>query len=246
MNIPILFWRNCKWRFKNKITIVVTIIQPLIWLVLYSVCAAQPIDNYTGFILPGIMMLVIFSACGSRGMLNYVMKTQGSFERLLFAPIYRSAIILGQNLEAIFLSFIKIGMLIAISILMSVSFHTSLIGILIVLLLLFLTAFCISNIAYTLSLKPRNEMVYETVMNTLVLPLFFTSTALFPLQQMSGIFKIVVLCNPLTYIINAIREVLLYQQFHIPHLGFVICILVLLSLFTFSLSIHTLNKETIS
>jgi ABC-2 type transport system permease protein len=66
-----ILWRNMKWRFQNPLSIAVTILQPLMWLVLYSAVAGQTmqnmgIDNYTAFILPGVMVLVIFSCCRRR------------------------------------------------------------------------------------------------------------------------------------------------------------------------------------
>ena len=55
-----ILWRNIKWRFQNPISILLTIIQPLIWLLLYSSIASGSMHNvskgnYTAFILPGIM-----------------------------------------------------------------------------------------------------------------------------------------------------------------------------------------------
>jgi ABC-2 type transport system permease protein len=80
-----------KWRFHNPVSIAVKILQPFIWLVLYSAVAGQVmnnlgIGNYTAFILPGIMVLVTFSACGSGGIINFIMKANGSFYRILIAP----------------------------------------------------------------------------------------------------------------------------------------------------------------
>lgn len=45
------------------------------------------IQNYTAYILPGLVVLVSFSACSSSGIMNYIMKTEGSFYRILIAPI---------------------------------------------------------------------------------------------------------------------------------------------------------------
>ncbi|MCW7999877.1 ABC transporter permease, partial [Clostridium sp. cpc1] len=47
-----ILWRNIKWRFENKFTIIITILQPLLWLVLYSAVAGSTmkdtgITNYT-------------------------------------------------------------------------------------------------------------------------------------------------------------------------------------------------------
>ena len=64
--------------------------------------------------------------------------------------------------------------------------------------------------AYGISLILPNEVVYETVMNAIVLPLFFLSTALFPAGGMDGILGVIVNLNPFfTHIINALRSLLL-------------------------------------
>ena len=41
MSVFIILKRNMKWRFHNAFTIVITILQPLLWLVLYSAVAGQ-------------------------------------------------------------------------------------------------------------------------------------------------------------------------------------------------------------
>ena len=70
MSVLPLLWRNMKWRYHNAFTIVMTILQPMLWLVLYSAVAGQTmkgagISNYTAFILPGLVVLVSFRACSS-------------------------------------------------------------------------------------------------------------------------------------------------------------------------------------
>lgn len=244
MSTVVLLWKNVKWRFNNKITIIVTIVQPLIWLVLYSSIANGSIDNYTGFMLPGIMILVMCSACSSSGMLNYSMKAQGSFYRLLIAPVHRSTIVLGQNLEAICLSVLEMGILVIIGVIMSAKLYFTFVGVFIVLLLLILTAFLISNLAYSISLKLPNEILYETVMNIIVLPLFLASTALFPIENVHGFMRIVILLNPLSHVINVIRDILLYQELNIIYICLIIIGITCLGIISFLISIYTLERET--
>lgn len=58
--------------------------------------------------------------------------------------------------------------------------------------------------AYGISLILPNEVVYETAMNAIVLPLFFLSTALFPAGGIDGVLGVIVNLNPFTHIINVI------------------------------------------
>ena len=153
MSVFTILQRNVKWRFHNSFTIVVTILQPILWLVLYSAVASQTmqgtgISNYTGFILPGLIVLVSFSACSSGGIMNYMMKADGSFYRILIAPVHRSSIVLGQLLEAVLCTFIEVSIMGAISLLFSVEFFAGIWTFLLAILLVFLAAFFISGMAY--------------------------------------------------------------------------------------------------
>ena len=144
-----ILWRNMKWRFQNPISIVVTILQPFLWLVIYSAVAGQTmrnvgIGNYTAFILPGIIVLVIFSACCSGGIINFIMKSSGSFYRVLISPVSRSSIVLGQMLEAILLSFVEVAILCVVGLFSSVKVASGIAGIMLMILLIFMTAFFLS------------------------------------------------------------------------------------------------------
>ncbi|MFT3982900.1 MAG: ABC transporter permease [Lachnospiraceae bacterium] len=249
MNILTLLQRNLKWRFHNAFTIVITVLQPMIWLVLYSAVAGQSmkeigIANYTAFVLPGLIVLVSFGACSSSGMMNYLMKADGSFYRILIAPVKRSSIVLGQMLEAVVCTFVEVMMMCIVSLFFSVSIATGFTGILLILLFVFLTAFFISGITYAISLCLPNAVMYETVMNAIVLPIFFLSTALFPADRLSGGLKIAVNLNPFTHIINVLRDLILQGDIIIPDIIFVGFLLIGMCGISFLWAFHRLKKET--
>jgi ABC-2 type transport system permease protein len=87
-------------------------------------------------------------------------------------------------------------------------------------------------------------MIYETVMNLIVLPIFFLSTALFPVENVSGVLRIVVNLNPFTLIINALRSLILDDFISFKFILPVIFLLVLMSACSFTLALWRLNKET--
>ena len=244
-----ILWRNMKWRFQNPLSIAFTIIQPLIWLVLYSAIAGQTmqnmaISNYTAFILPGIMVLVIFSACSSSGIINFIMKSSGSFYRILVAPVSRSSIVLGQMLEAVILSFVEIAILSVVALFFSVKVASGFIGIGLMILLIFLTAFFMSGLAYSISLFLPNEVIYETIMNAIVLPVFFLSTALFPAENLSGGLGVVVMLNPFTHIINALRSLIFGETILFGDILPVLGLFVVMCFGSFGLATWRLKKET--
>lgn len=243
-----ILYRNVKWRFHNSFTIVITILQPVLWLVLYSAVAGQTmkntgIENYTAFILPGLVVLVSFSACSSGGIMNYMMKSDGSFYRVLIAPVRRSSIVLGQLLEAVLCTFLEVGIMCAVSLFFSVRIATDITGILIIIILVFLTAFFMAGLAYGISLILPNEVIYETVMNAIVLPVFFLSTALFPSDGISGILKAAININPFTHVINVLRELILYGTVQTSRLLFVLMLFGVMGGIGFAWALHRLEKE---
>jgi len=243
-----ILWRNMKWRFQNPVSILLTIIQPLIWLVLYGAIAGQSIQdmsggNYTAFILPGIMVLVTLACCSSGGYLNFIMKSKGSFYRILIAPVRRSSIVLGQLLEAVLLSFIEAAILIVLSMLLSVRVASGFAGLFLMFPLIFLTAFFMSGLTYAISLCLPNEVIYETIMNLIVLSIFFTSTALFPLENLSGALRVAVMINPFTHVINCLRSLILRASIDWQNLLLVSGAFICLCCGSFALAIRKLKKE---
>ncbi|MCR2044034.1 ABC transporter permease [Anaerosalibacter massiliensis] len=244
-----ILWRNIKWRFKNKFTIIITILQPLLWLVLYSAVAGSTmkdtgITNYTAFILPGVMFLVTFSSCNSGGIMNFLMKSSGSFYRILISPVSRSSIVFAQMLESILVSFFEVTILYVVSIFFSVHISSGISGIILMAILIFLLAFFLSGLAYTISLCLPNEVVYETVMTAIVLPIFFLSSALFPPENLSGGLAVSVKLNPFTHVINALRSLIFGEKIVFSEILPVILLFVLMCCGSYALAMWRLKNET--
>lgn len=249
MSVFTILGRNMKWRFHNAFTVVITILQPMLWLVLYSAVAGQSmkgigIKNYTAFILPGLLVLVSFGACSSSGIMNYLMKTDGSFYRILIAPVSRSSIVLGQILEAVLCTFLEVCIMFLASLFFSVRIASGFAGVIIIVLIVFMTAFFMAGLAYAISLSLPNEVVYETVMNAIALPMFFLSTALFPSEALTGGLAIAVNLNPFTHVINALRDLVLQGSISVLNITFVFSLLAIMCTMSFGWSFHRLKKET--
>lgn len=248
MSVFTILHRTIKWRFHNAFTIVITLLQPILWLVLYSLAAGQTmrssgIENYTAFILPGLIVLVSFGACSSGGIMNYLMKSDGSFYRVLITPVPRSAIVSGQLLETVLCSFLEVGIMVMVSLLFSVKLSMGVPFLLLSVVLISLTAFFISGLCYGISLALPNEVMYETVMNAIVLPVFFLSTSLFPADSIHGALGVAVCINPFTHVINAMRSLFLDGKIDTGQMIFVIILFAALGCCSFAWAYCRLRKE---
>jgi ABC-2 type transport system permease protein len=237
-----LFWRAVKWRFQNPITIIMTLLQPLIWLVLYSsIFANSSAGNYTAFILAGILVLVVFASSGNSGVSTYASKTDGSFYRIHIAPVKRSAIVLGHVLDATVLSFIEIGVLLLVAWGMSVRIASGPAGLGLMGLLLLSMVFFMACLSYDLSLILPNENVFFTLMTTIILPVFFVSTALLPLEQIPSSWQKVVNANPFTHVINSLRNLILNPLIDWQLFGLALSMMLGLGVIFFGLSVRRLQ-----
>ncbi|MBP1042291.1 ABC transporter permease [Vagococcus sp. BWB3-3] len=249
MKTKVILKRTIKWRFHHGFTIVVTILQPMLWLVLYTQVAKASmvglgIDNYVTYVFSGLLFLVSFGACSSGGMMNYLMKGDGSFYRIIKSPVKRSAIVLGQVIESVLCSMLEILFMFFVALLLGLQFHFSMGAILLSLVIILLVNFCVANATYLLSLILPNEIIYETLMNAIVLPLFFLSPALFPVDNLSGILKGLIGLNPFTHAITTIRSLMLTGQVDGAVLVGSISLFLVLGVALFMLALRKLNNVT--
>lgn len=100
-----------------------------------------------------------------------------------------------------------------------------------------------ASIAYGISLILPNEMMYETIMNAIVLPIFFLSSALFPIDEISGFLKVIINLNPFTHVINSLRSIMMTGTIQGTEIYLSILLLIVLSLVAFVFANKRLKKE---
>lgn len=100
-----------------------------------------------------------------------------------------------------------------------------------------------SGLTYGISLLLPNEVVYETVMNAIVLPIFFLSSALFPADHIEGFLGTLIRLNPFTHVIDALRSLMFHGSIDMQHLLFVLLLFLIMGGISFKWALHRLQKE---
>ena len=134
--------------------------------------------------------------------------------------------------------------MIALSLLFSVRFSLPLSGYLIFISLIFLTSFFMAGLSYGISMLLPNEVIYETVMNASVLPVFFLSNALFPMTGITGFLHTAINLNPFTHMIQALRSLILYGRIDTGNLTAVLLLFILMGSLSFLWACRQLEKKT--
>jgi ABC-2 type transport system permease protein len=167
----------------------------------------------------------------------------GSFYRILVSPVRRSSIVMGHILDAAMLSFIEIVPILGISFLMAVRVASGGPGLILMALLLFANAFFMASLSYLVSLLLPDMNAFHTLMNSIVLPVFFVSTALIPRESIPAGFQTVVALNPFTHVIDSLRNLILTPAIDWKQFGLALLVMILPEMIFFIFSAHQLQRE---
>jgi ABC-2 type transport system permease protein len=211
--IYILWLRQIKRYLRSRSRIIGSLGQPLLFLLalgygMGSVYKAAGKGNYLDFLAPGIIgMSIIFTAIFSG--IEIIWDRQfGFLKEMMVAPMSRLEIMIGRTLGGATVATMQGVIIFVLSIF--IGFHPlSWIYIVPTVLVMFLVALLFTALGIAIA-SPLNDMQgFQLIMNFLVMPLFFLSGALFPLEGAPKVLTIIASLDPLSYGIDAFRSLLI-------------------------------------
>lgn len=202
------------WRDKPRI--VSTLFQPLMFLFVFGGGLRQTLArgnfgvDFIQFMYPGIIAMSIMGLAFFSTISTVWDREFGFLKEILVAPVARSGIALGKMLGATAIASIQGLILLGIASFVGVKLHWLLVPKLLV--LMWLLAFAIAGIGLLIASVVKSIENFGVIMNFIVFPMFFLSGAFFPLTAVPGWMKLLTMANPLTYGVDAMRQVLLRPQ----------------------------------
>jgi ABC-2 type transport system permease protein len=213
-------WRREIVRFyRQRARVVGVIVSPLLfWLVLGSGFAhsfqsagvgAGP-GHYLGYFFPGsVVMIVLFTAIFS--MMSLIQdRNEGFLLSVLAAPVSRSAIVLGKVLGGATLAAIQGVIFLVFAPLVGV--HASVAAVLLAIVVIAAISFELTALGFAIAWPMDSPQAFHAIVNLILLPLWMLSGALFPASGASGWMRVLMLANPLTYGVDALRNALFPAQ----------------------------------
>jgi ABC-2 type transport system permease protein len=198
--------------------LVSSLVRPALWLVVFAagfqnvfgVAIQPPYDTYVEYrvyMVPGLAMMVcLFNGMQSSLAMVYD-REMGVMRLLLTAPLPRAYLLGCKLLGATFLSVLQAAAFFALAMLFGIDLSTS--QIVIAMPIVALGALMLSAFGLMLSVYVKQLENFAGTMNFVIFPMFFLSTALYPLWKIeeSGAQWIYVLTrfNPFTHAIEALR-----------------------------------------
>jgi ABC-2 type transport system permease protein len=205
-------------------------LQSVLWVVLFGIgmrnlVTEVPGDDYLAFILPGIIALGVLAGSVSGGMILLDERLQGIMKEYLVSPIPRLSILLGNAASTATKALFQAILMLVVGVLVGAQLAGNPLGWLLALLLVVLFTLGFSGLSLAMAAQSRSITGYHGLIFLFNLPLLFASNALYPMEVLPDWMRIVVMCNPTTYLISGVRAL----AFDVPPaFSLLLCIAVLL------------------
>jgi ABC-2 type transport system permease protein len=236
--------------YRQKSRVVGVIASPVIfWLVIGSGFGtsfrsgnAAGQQHYLDYFYPGaLIMIVLFTSIFT--MMSVIEdRKEGFLLSVLTAPASRSAIVLGKVLGGTTLSTIQ-GLIFLIFA-PFVGIHLTVGHFLLVVFTVFLVSFALTALGFAIAWPMDSNQAFHAIINLFLIPLWLLSGALFPLGGASGWIRALMLANPLTYGVEALRLLLYPASPQVVSLFSALATLLLFALFMFGLAFVMVNRRT--
>lgn len=205
------------WRQKSHL--VGSVVRPVIWLFLLGTglrgggfIHLPDGLNIQQYIFPGMVAMNILFAGIQSGTSIIWDREFGFLKEILVAPVSRTAIALGKAFSGSVVAVVQGIMVLLMFPLVGVKITVW--QILLTLAAMFLVALAVTSIGILIAVRMSSFEGFGTINNFLVMPLFFLSGAMFPVDRVPLWLKSLMMLNPLTYGVDLLRGTVLRLPGH--------------------------------
>jgi len=221
-----IVWREALRFVHQRGRFIAALVRPLVWLFIFaagfrSVLGVSIIEPYETYVLyevyitPGLLgMIQLFNGMQSSLAMVYDREI-GTMRSLLVSPFPRWFLLVSKLLAGVAISIIQVYIFLAIA--WAWEIEPPLYGYLTVLPALIGAGLMLGSLGLLLSSVVRQLENFAGIMNFVIFPMFFMSSALYPLWRMeesSPLLYQLCLFNPFTYAVELVRFAL-YGQFNL-------------------------------
>lgn len=190
-------------------------VQPLLWLLVFGETftriRAIPTGNvsYLDFLAPGILAQSVLFISIFAGIAIIWERDLGVIHKFLASPTPRVSLVVGKGLASGIRALPQAVVIYLVALLLGAKMQTNPLCILGVLVMAVLGAACFSTFSLIIAclLKTRDRVM--GIGQVLTMPLFFASNAIYPITIMPGWLQVIAHVNPLTYVVGALRTLML-------------------------------------
>jgi ABC-2 type transport system permease protein len=161
--------------------------------------------GYIQFLYPGVIaMSILFTSIFSA--ISIIWDREfGFLKEVLVAPVPRWGVAIGKAFGGATVAMVQVVIMILMAPLVGIGLSPLIVIELLV--LAFLMSVAVTSLGIVIASRMSSMQGFQMVMNFLVMPLYFLSGAMFPMTTAPPVLKAMMMADPLTYGVDAIRNV---------------------------------------
>jgi ABC-2 type transport system permease protein len=191
-------------------------IQPALWLLIFGEVfsgiragLAPAGFTYLQYIAPGILAQSVLFIAIFYGITVVWERDVGLLTKLMSTPSSRTSIIVGKSLASGVRGIFQAIVIFVLALILGVTINLSFLGVIGVFCVTVLFAMCFSCLSMFIASLLRTRERMMGIGQAITIPLFFASSAIYPLSLMPSWLRAIAVINPLTYVVDALRAILL-------------------------------------
>ena len=190
--------------------------QPLLFLVIFGagfnrmIGAMTPGVDFIQFMYPGIIAMTVLMSSIMSGVSIVWDREFGFLREILVAPLGRSGIVLGKAAGSAVVAVIQGIVMLVLAPLLGVSLNP--IMVIKLILILIIISMSLSGLGVLIASRMRSQQGFMIIVQVIVMPLVFLSGVFFPVNNVPAWLAVVSKVNPLTYGVDAIRQLFLGKE----------------------------------
>ena len=176
--------RNLRRLLRQPAWVAITLIQPMIWLLLFGALFKSVVQipgfkggSYIEYLTPGVIVMTAISSAGWNGMAFIDDMRSGVMDRMLVSPVWRSALNVGSLMYGALTTIVQSLIIVAVSLVLGAHFPNGAGGVAILILLACLLSTSFGALSNALALVVRQEETLIAAVTSVLLPLTFLSSA---------------------------------------------------------------------
>jgi ABC-2 type transport system permease protein len=210
----VLLGRSLRHILRSPDTIITTALMPIAFLLLFVYVFGGAIrtgaDKYVNYLLPGILLITIASGVSYTAYRLFLDMRGGILERFQSMPIARPSVLWAHVLTSMVANLVSVAVVVLVAVLMGFRTGASVLGWLAVLGILVLVTLALTWLAVIPGLTAKSVEGASAFSYPLIL-LPFISSAFVPTESMPGPVRAFAEYQPVTSIVNAIRDLFTQQ-----------------------------------
>lgn len=190
-------------------------VQPVLWLVIFGQVFSKvrgiPTGgvSYLAFMTPGILAQSVLFTAIFYGIAVIWERDLGIIHKLLVSPARRSSLVVGKAASAGFRGAVQTFIIYLIALAMRIQINWNPLAIAGVLFAVALGSAVFSTFSLIIACIVKSRERFMGIGQVLTMPLFFASSAIYPLAMMPSWLQVVAILNPLTYLVDALRGIMI-------------------------------------